>query len=70
MCIYNNEGRRKCDSLEDATAFLTEQGLSKRKIPERLEIIKDFPRTPSGKIIKAELRKDVAKKVGLPPVRI
>lgn len=56
-------------SLEDVTSFLLEQGLSKRKLPERLEIISEFPRSSMGKIGKVDLRKDVAKKLGLPPVR-
>jgi len=54
-------------SLEDLTSFLVEQGLSKRKLPERLEIISEFPRSSIGKIIKKELRKDIAKKLGLSP---
>jgi len=69
-CAYITTRAGASVTIEDMTAFLAKQGLSKRKIPERLEIIKEFPRTPSGKIIKSELRKDVAKKMGLPPVRI
>jgi cyclohexanecarboxylate-CoA ligase len=57
-------------TFEEMVDFLSKQGLSKRKIPERLEMIKEFPRTPAGKIIKTELRKDVAKKLGMPPVRV
>ncbi len=57
-------------TFEEMVDFLAKQGLSKRKIPERLEVTKQLPRTPSGKIIKTELRKDIAKKLGLPPVRV
>ncbi|MFC2002427.1 AMP-binding protein [Chloroflexota bacterium] len=56
-------------SLEDVTSFLLEQGLSKRKLPEHSETVTEFPRSSIGKIIKAELRNDIAKKLGLPPVR-
>jgi len=56
-------------SLEDVTSFLLEQGLSKRKLPEHLEIVSEFPRSSIGKISKVELREDIAKKLGLPPVR-
>jgi cyclohexanecarboxylate-CoA ligase len=35
---------------------LLAHGLSKRKLPERLEIVDDFPRTASGKIVKRTLR--------------
>jgi cyclohexanecarboxylate-CoA ligase len=36
--------------------YLLEQGLSKHFLPERLEIVSSLPKTPSGKIRKAELR--------------
>jgi cyclohexanecarboxylate-CoA ligase len=63
-CAYVTTREGATLTFEEMVNFLTKQGLSKRKIPERLEIIKEFPRTPSGKIIKAELRKDIAKKLG------
>jgi len=50
--------------------FLSSYKLAKQKLPERLEVIDEFPMTPSGKIKKHELRKDIADKLGLPPVRI
>jgi non-ribosomal peptide synthetase component E (peptide arylation enzyme) len=37
-------------------AHLTARGLSRRKLPERLEVVADFPRTASGKIVKRALR--------------
>src|SRR5262249_12982851 len=43
-------------SLDDLTSHLTRLGLSKRKLPERLAIVDDFPRTPSGKIVKRAVR--------------
>ena len=43
-------------SLAALCAHLLAQGLSKRKLPERLEIVDDFPRTASGKIVKRTLR--------------
>jgi non-ribosomal peptide synthetase component E (peptide arylation enzyme) len=36
--------------------FLTAQGLSKRKLPEQLEIVAALPRNPAGKVVKNELR--------------
>tara|TARA_Y100000588_G_C14193234_1_gene898995 strand:- start:860 stop:1495 length:636 start_codon:yes stop_codon:yes gene_type:complete len=36
--------------------YLIEGGLIKQYLPERLEIIEEFPRTPSGKIQKFKLR--------------
>jgi cyclohexanecarboxylate-CoA ligase len=43
-------------ALPDLTAFLVARGLSKRKLPERLVLVDDFPRTASGKILKRALR--------------
>ncbi len=43
-------------SLADLTTHLLAHGLSKRKLPERLAIVEDFPRTASGKIVKRALR--------------
>jgi cyclohexanecarboxylate-CoA ligase len=43
-------------TLADLTAHLLAQGLSKRKLPERLTVVDDFPRAPSGKIVKRTLR--------------
>src|SRR5262249_58883400 len=37
-------------SLADVTAHLLASGLSKRKLPERLVIADDFPRTRAGKV--------------------
>jgi cyclohexanecarboxylate-CoA ligase len=39
-------------------------GLSTRKLPERLEIVEDFPRAPSGKIVKRALRERLRSRTG------
>jgi acyl-CoA synthetase (AMP-forming)/AMP-acid ligase II len=70
VCAYVVLRETKNLSFDEMVEFLVSQDLSKRKIPERLEIIDKFPRTPAGKILKTELRKDVASKLGLPPSRI
>jgi cyclohexanecarboxylate-CoA ligase len=46
-------------TLEQLTRFLRERGLSTRKLPERLSIVTEFPRTASGKIRKAALRERI-----------
>ena len=46
-------------SQTDVTEHLLSFGLAKQKLPERLEIAADFPRTPSGKVRKQELRERV-----------
>ncbi|MPY85491.1 MAG: AMP-binding protein [Actinophytocola sp.] len=43
-------------TLGEVCDFLLEQGLSKHFLPERLEIVDELPKTPSGKIRKVELR--------------
>ncbi len=42
--------------MADMKAFLDQSGLAKQKFPEWLEIVKDFPRVPSGKVRKDLLR--------------
>jgi non-ribosomal peptide synthetase component E (peptide arylation enzyme) len=49
--------------LADIVAFLENQGLARYKFPERLEVVSEFPMTPSGKIQKYRLRQLVAERV-------
>ncbi|MDE2596960.1 MAG: AMP-binding protein [Sphingomonadales bacterium] len=41
-----------------------DSGLAKQKIPERFEIVEDFPRTASGKVRKDMLRAEIKAKLG------
>ncbi len=43
-------------TLEDLRSFLAERGLAKYKWPERVELIEALPMTPTGKIMRYELR--------------
>ena len=45
--------------LEDVTAQLASLGLARQKWPEELRVVDDFPRTPSGKIRKVDLRAEL-----------
>src|SRR5262245_11066509 len=56
-------------TLEDVVAYLDDHRLARHKFPERLELVSEFPMTPSGKIQKYRLREAIAAKLGLPPVR-
>jgi cyclohexanecarboxylate-CoA ligase len=56
-------------TLGELTAYLEARQLAKHKFPERLEIVDEFPMTPSGKVQKYKLREAVARTLGLPPVR-
>ncbi|NRG47744.1 AMP-binding protein [Bacillus sp. CRN 9] len=51
--------------LEDIQQFLLEKGVAKQYWPEHLEVIKEFPRTPSGKIQKYRLREKVNNRLKL-----
>jgi len=52
-------------TLEDLTRFLSDQGVAKFKLPERLELWPSLPATPSGKIQKFLIRQQLAE--GSPP---
>jgi cyclohexanecarboxylate-CoA ligase len=54
--VVRLRGAARPPTLAEVAEHLTAQGLSRRKLPERLEIVEDFPRTASGKILKRELR--------------
>jgi len=47
-------------SLTDVQEFLSRKRISKLKWPERLVIIEQFPLTPTGKVSKEKLRRDIA----------
>ena len=50
-------------TLPEITAFLEGQQLARHKFPERLEIVAEFPMTPSGKIQKYRLRQLIAERI-------
>ena len=50
-------------SLPEVTAYLEGQRMARQYMPERLEILAELPRTPSGKIQKFKLR-DIARAFG------
>ncbi|MCK9894529.1 AMP-binding protein [Frankia sp. AgB32] len=47
-------------TVEDTRRLLLEAGLGRQKLPEYVETVEDFPRTSTGKIVKAELRRTLA----------
>jgi acyl-CoA synthetase (AMP-forming)/AMP-acid ligase II len=48
--------------LEDLTEFLGQKGVAKFKFPQRLEIVAELPRTPTGKIRRNVLREEITRK--------
>jgi acyl-CoA synthetase (AMP-forming)/AMP-acid ligase II len=46
-------------TLDDVRQFFTQAGAARQKTPEILRVVEDFPRTPTSKIKKFELRKQL-----------
>jgi cyclohexanecarboxylate-CoA ligase len=60
-CVFVVSKPNAALDLAGLTRFLGEQGMAKPYWPERLELVEDMPRTPSGKIQKFKLRETAAK---------
>jgi non-ribosomal peptide synthetase component E (peptide arylation enzyme) len=43
-------------SLDDVREHFVAAGVARHKTPERVEVVADLPRTPSGKVRKGPLR--------------
>jgi len=54
---------RSAPGVRELGAFLLKAGLAKYKLPERIESISAFPVTRVGKVDKAAMRADIAKKL-------
>jgi len=50
-------------TFDEMCGFLTEQQVARQYHPERLEIAEELPTTPSGKIQKFQLRRQIAEKI-------
>lgn len=50
-------------ALEELVAFLQERDIARFKLPERLEIVNEFPISPAGKILRRELRARIAQQL-------
>ncbi len=50
-------------TLEELARFLTDAGLAKFKLPERIELVEEFPLSPFGKVSKQALTKRIAEKL-------
>jgi cyclohexanecarboxylate-CoA ligase len=54
-------------TLDDVRAHFATLGLARQKTPEKVVVVDDFPRTPSGKVKKPVLREQVAALVEATP---
>ncbi|MBV1882134.1 MAG: acyl--CoA ligase [Pseudomonadales bacterium] len=57
-------------ALSELTDFMRDQNIAIYKLPERLEITDVIPRNPVGKIVKPQLREDIAKKLKAEGVKL
>jgi len=66
MCAFVIPKHGRTLTLAELTAFLTEKGLAKFKLPERLELTDDLPLSKFGKVAKNVLTKRLAEEVKTP----
>jgi 2,3-dihydroxybenzoate-AMP ligase len=50
-------------TLDELVAFLQRRDIARFKLPERLEIVNEFPISPAGKILRRELRARIAQQL-------
>jgi 2,3-dihydroxybenzoate-AMP ligase len=50
-------------SFEELKSFLLARDIAKFKLPERLEIVRELPISPAGKILRRELRDMIARRI-------
>lgn len=62
-CAYVELKEGETLDLQEVQAFMQKEGVAKYKWPERVEIIKQLPRTPTGKVLKYVLRAEIAEKL-------
>jgi len=62
-CIYVTLKQKEEFTLAELNEFLLEKRIAKFKLPERLEVIEQFPLTTVGKISKKHLRRNIEDKV-------
>ena len=59
VCIYLVARENKAPTLKEIVSFLEASEMAGYKLPERVEAVREIPRNPLGKILKAALRKDI-----------
>jgi len=63
VCAYIIPIEGETINLEEVTLFMESQKVMKYKIPERIEVVEEFPMLPSGKVEKESLRQDIVEKL-------
>ena len=63
MCAYVILRQGHVLTLRELTAFLLKEEIAKHKLPERLEMLEDFPLSPLGKVSKKDLTEKITLKL-------
>ncbi len=63
MCVCVILRRGRALTLEELVAFLADQEIARHKLPERLEIMDEFPMSSFGKVLKKDLTERIALKL-------
>jgi 2,3-dihydroxybenzoate-AMP ligase len=63
MCAYVILRDGKSLNLPDLVAFLMNEEIAKHKLPERLEIVDEFPLSPLGKVSKKDLTEKITRQL-------
>lgn len=63
MCAFVIPQPGMTPTLEDIVRFLLQKGIAKYKLPERLELVDDFPMSKFGKVSKLALTQHIAEKL-------
>ncbi|MFB3123478.1 MAG: hypothetical protein ACE10H_14970 [Candidatus Binatia bacterium] len=60
-CVILRSGREL--TFEELVAFLNKQEIAKHKLPERVEIMDEFPMSAFGKVLKKDLTERITQKL-------
>ncbi|MDO8691615.1 MAG: AMP-binding protein [Dehalococcoidia bacterium] len=63
ICAYIIPRPGQSITFQELSAFLLGKDIAKFKLPERLELVSEFPLTNIGKVSKKDLREDIAKRL-------
>ncbi len=62
-CAYVIPKAGESLTFEEMVAFLKEKKVASYKLPERVEIVSEFPMSSGGKVLKRELIADITQKL-------
>jgi len=63
MCAYAILRRGSSLTLPELVEFLMNEEIAKHKLPERLEIVDEFPLSPFGKVSKKDLTERISQRL-------